>query len=1621
MISVKNRRGSDHIAFNRIAFDLVTATGPVDISNLNPATSTEWFVDLPTGTSLISGDNIFRGNRGTFIYIDTALDNSDKSFSFEFNSTGESEFKLSYFSNVHVLEIVLAYSNGVVAITGNNIDSSGVVPWRVIDEDQESGYSRKLRVTVVNEVIYISVQKDGKWFVPFINIDQLFAAFPMIVDPLSSGDINYDYAYLVAEINTSSTKDSFSVSSSQDPIVYLETRQTDSAPFCHFESYNGYSLSLTCSPLPDGDHELSYLNDPYMLHVTSSYDSVDYPVMMTSSLSDLICTQGSILICQDESAAGVDNVGNLSVLPMCCFEDGSLKDTTPFEVVTSKSGYLTQQNDRTQIPEFNVREVNGPEYGCNFDFQRVFFNESSIEEHPILMRQCQWSTGKRIFYGLTVDELTTEEATTLSFSFTHKTYDLTVLELPGFTAQSVYMVRVIREDGSLIYASGLIKAPTASFNETLSIPDFESGRFFVDIDFFSIVEISGNDIFLQPIKDMSASVEVFRDGELLEAALFNIQYDMITNTYGYKVGSDTYDPLRTTAPITSVSPFHVRNKLVFELMPPEASVVILVYNPDTSAFTPFESGEVDVISVKLTKVLTKTRSISAIELISGHLCVFYRQRDESLTNSLFSSFEKNEIMYDVIDISDGTIVYTGVIRFESALSDTHSLFSFEVVREDDTVLIITSWRDLSDYVPKPSSVYPDISYPISPGTTEGIKIFTLGWETAFLGDLTLLGGHTAEASLKDIIDSQRKLNPDYYARHLNRNIDMKFALAGTMRANYCSEMDVTVLSIVDNSSRQPLIFMGKLGRFKAIASPLFFNANSFFAYTRSFQMDAVSSVIGHDGMIYSVATRGSWIQLGVIDPSIYWRANATLIDLDQPYISRYGEDDVTEEAVFPNWTRKDFTDYFVTMFSDMISEIIPLTPAAFVRPVIADLALHQHYMAFSIGSEIDFPFEGENAYPLIVYQNGHYDLAPNETTCAFSWQPHYETDSGSNYNSSSHFSNVFQPNLSNNSYSVLRNDSLSSVYLTPPYDYGDRLMYQFRLGGGYKYKSRVTTPESDVSSTFAMIASATGFYDFYDWQEARMSSLPLSSLDLVYGQVGFEIGSNHIQPFEVDLPDGTRTSVGDPIYVEDDSTYDLIIYIKQVDRDLAQVMWMIKRPVDFDSLTYNFKNDVVSYTGKVVSLLRDVNQDYRAGFADTFLEVTSESNKTYDYLKVHSLEVGILRSETSNYFRVYFEKGAGPDSILIERVSGSELGQWRDFNDERLLSYSGSAQYGFRIGSSDFNQATMSFHYYNGFTFTFGNTVSYSEDHWTVERVVANPASSAHVSNLHGYWISDEDNKPVTIQLIKAEDGPLRIDTVVLTGCNFRFAYILKYNPSDLSFNNIGILDSTYCNAKVVETTRTDSYGFITLENWLDLGKWSEEVKYISVNDSLPMKIVDIRGTSLKVEVPFSTNIPVGDAVIFGGNSLVTFNKHVTSEELYVYIPEQETFEGHYSIHTIDAGKTLKLSPDTVSEGFFSEQCSVYKDLVVGSQSFTQRQTSSQVKSIQLNYTTHLLKTWMELTSLVESLSVSRIPVWIFRDMKYKRKDYHLALISSAPAYSLLRDDEGSESYQITIPLRAVE
>lgn len=1617
MTVLKNRRGSEEIAFNRISFDLVTDDAPVDLSDFRPhGASPTWYVNPFTiETELAPGSqNRFHGAGCDFTY-QPALNNSDKSFYFEFHATTDAEMYLQYSVLLSGLDIYIDQSDGIVSIYGVVFDGVDYFDWHIVDNGGETGFATKVRLTMISGSIFVSVQKDGEWLVPFVHINGEVkrAVFEMPGDELDPhsmyGEINLDpYSGY-----------GFSLKSSFDPIVYFDTPQLDSAPFCHFKSANDGFLSFSSSDLPEGEHVLSYLNNDYILNVTSGYDSTDAPILMQSSVKNLVSDGGSILVCQEEAAPGIDNVGHVSVIPNCCFEDGSLRDSTPFEVVTTKSGYLTQQNDRTQIPEFNFRESDGKQYGCNFDFQRVLKNEWAFEHQPILMRQCAWSTGKRVFYGLTSPITTLPSAITLDVSFTHYTRDLTDVGAPGESAESAYIVKVFREDDPVeIYSSGIIKSPTFGINQVLTIPDFNAGRFFVEVTFYSWLVFGGQDIFFFPIKDMQAIVKIFHGADLIEQGTFRTLFDMFLDEFGYEGASDTYDAGRTDILTGTEFPYYTRSKLHFELMPLEADLVVSVYDPDTSAFIEYPDGESNSISTKLSKVLTKSRSISAIELSNGHICLFYRAKDVTLSNPFFDSFELNQINYDVVDIYSGTIVYSGVIEFESYLSNTHSLHSFEVVREDDTVLIFTSWRDLDIRVQKPSDRHPLITYPIVPGSVGGTKVFSLNWESAFLTTSVSLGGHRAEVDLKPIIDAQRLLNPDYFAKVSGRNLSFKFAMAGTMRASYCEEMDVTVLSLVDNSSRQPLILMGKGGHFKAVAAPAFFNTSTPDIYVRSFNIEAVSSVINHDGMIYSVASKGTWTQLAVIDPSIYWRANATLIDAENPYVNRTGEVILTDTLTYPNWTKKDFDDHFISILADRTREVISM--AAFrTRPVILDIGQYQQYMAISSGSEVPFNHFVDRSYPLIVHQNGHLDTAPGETICAFAWQPHYETGSGFNYQLSEFIGAVYP--ISNNSFGAIRNNSSDLVSLTPPsVDIGNLLMIKHRLGEGYKFKARIRTTEP-YATNFVMSANATGFYSSYDWKEIRLTPLPLTTFDLVYALAGFEISEDYVQPFRAMVTGGARTFIGDPIPIVQGETYDLFIFMKQVERDLAQVTWLVKKPTDFDSMTYDFKNEVIGYTAKVIPLYRDVGNATFSGVPDTALTVNTEGSDAFETIEIHSLELGLLRNESSDYDLFRFDKGSGVDYILVERQSSSEFGRWRQFNDERLLGYDGQPQYSYRIGFSDFNQESMSFHYYNGFTFTFRNSTTYTDDFWTVNRIIANPISSAHVTNLHGYWISDVDNQEIVFDLENVDTGKFRVDCAVMSGMNFRFAHLLSYDATLDEYTYVGVFDSTYFSTEITQSSRVGDIGLIMLKHELDLGKLSEEVKYISVDGLRPMKIIDVRGYSIKVEVPFPVAIPTGEAVIFGGKSLVRFNEPTSADGLRVVIPPQLAFEEHYQVHIIDAGKVLDVYPDTIGENYFTEECSVNRDLIVGSQAFSQRETISQEKNVNLVYTTHVVKTWMEITAMVESLSVSRIPVWIFRDMKYKRKDYHLALVTSSPSYSLLLDDDGDESYQITVPLRAVE
>ncbi len=1566
----KNKKGGHTFASNRILFEIEGGPFRTSVSDFSLASS-QWAVIHSPEIDIVAGTlNRFTYDSPGNISFERLAVAGDFSLTFEVGSKYDRSLTLKvsdtqgYFS-IQVSK--LSSSNDFIAITESDLAELDQTIWRVSEGGNagiDGSSPDQVRLTKIGSELFLSVFVNDRWLTPNIanELGEVRRASFLPLEP----SVN-----ILGTLSVTSPRGSFSLASFEDPIVLLEVPQFDSSTFAHFNYEVNGTGTFYCSEMIEGLHVLSYLNNDFDLLVTSAVESVDLPVLVTSLVSNFETEDGRILVCQEQAEEGADNIGDIIVMSDCCFLDGSARDETPFLIVSDISGRLSQEVDRRESPRFLV-ENQGKKLGCNFDYQPIFTGEAIFSRQAIYSRQLELKDGRRFFYAATSNSTTLTQDIKVRVDLTHQS--AAPPDLDPLVFLSGFFIQVKREDGSVLFESTRLRSPTFFIEETIIIPDGKFGRFYVEIDIFSSFEQGGDEFFFPPLPNSKAKVQIYVGTEIIEETEFVIKEDFLSGgkSYGYEGAYGLIDPARTEVPEQDTKRTPFIKRCYFELMPLEATIEVALYNPQNNQFVSYGLNK----HVSLGTCLTRTRSVSAVELSNGHVAVFYRKKYDFLPSPYFDSYLVNEISYDVVNLTSGAIEYSGKVLFNSDMESTHSIYSFDIVQEGDKVAAYVSWRDMHLFPGKPTPDYPFICYPRQPATQNGLKYSSVTHANAFLGIEQRFNSYS-DIGLKSFSDTQIRMNPDFVASYNNVNYNTKYPIAAAVRVNYNKATGLSVLSLIDNNSRQTMIMMGKSGRLKPVASPFWFDARS--VGDMSMRIDSMSCDIFHDGMLIAVASRKTQMQLGVIDPSVFW-SQGSLLDQDNPY---------TDDRV-PNYSQVEFSQLLVPFNSDSTQN----TP-----PHILDLKVFQHYSCILQSSEIPYPHAYGND-PLIAFQNSHFDDAPFEVLSGWQWLPSFFT--GDQYYQSS---SVWLGPGSDNKVSVLRNNSDDLVRLDITDNENNRRQH-LRLGQGYRSKVRVRTTNSPIYT--APFVTSSVFC-------GSLVSSDLMDLvsPFVEGIFQFEILSDSVQPGYLNSS-SVFVPIGDAIPIQPGDIYDLVIIAKKISTKKATAVWMVKRPSDANGLSYDFRNNLVGYSKGEVPL---VNLTELTLDPFTFVLTKGSGLSATQVVEVFSTEIAILKSETGSFRTKSEDKGdIDPYVQVVSSPYRSELGYWRDFDDEKLLMYSGAPQYAFIAGYNSSSQSSYHFHFYNGFIFWFENNTAYPEDSWKVQRVVSNNPSNLLSKTLHGFWMSNEDGQSITISVIPEESGgPTRFDTIILSGCNFHKASLF-INGAD---HPVVAIDTTYFFVEVESVTQQGDFYYLLLTHIIDTGRFSESLAYLQIGQGKPVKIIESVGSVLKVS---SEELPLpGAARIFGGTAYIALNEIIEASTIDLFIPEQQTHEGYYQMSLADIGKKLNVWPDATGEGYFTESCVVDSSLLVGNQAYSQRQTLSQSKSAQLTYISQSLRLWMELTSLVENLSVSRIPVWLLRDIRMRKKQAHLCLVSGPSTYSPLLDDEGEESYQITIPLKAVE
>jgi len=1592
MIVSKTYYPSNKVAENRCAFDLVRPEssslfedileGNIDSGVAEDLGKGSFKFDIETGFSgslltfdsssdfsvwggfSVSGSNAPAFWKTNFRFLFPSLNGDYQEFYVTF--IGENDTVRAISLSVYVETIDPVFTGGD---TVSCLDSVTGSPYREEIIELDSGYESCFRLVRVGSYLYLVLKKDGRWTcLPFDNYGEMPISIAVGADsPDGAVDIyHWSEDYLV------NLKSGITLTMVSEPILYIDTPQRYGLPFAHIDSFNKDTITASLEDVPPGDHLITLAGETFDLLVIPATDSNDVPTFMQSNVGLIDLEGGEIYLCQNEGERGDLTSGNMVVIPDCCFQDGSDRDLDEFQVIGNSVGSLNQLKDRFRSPKILMKDGDTL-LGCNFDFQRLFegasFEDFSTSQQVILSRQLSLGDSKRLFYGYMKD-------------FTWPTDSTRVLDIE-IEYTDVYIsaallgkveVNVFDETGLAIVAPVMLDkdnlTATISVGVTFRRIVVEA-RMYIDVN-------AGADLY-PPIAGTSVRISVFdtEDYDLLETVFTEIQ--------------------ETVFPDIEIQGAYVRAYV--ELMPNLADMFAIVWNPLTEG-----EGEVSnfVTFNPVLNARTRTRSVAAIQKTNGDIVFIYR---ENRLGSEWDDAMSSKLLFSVYDEA-GVFKFQGEVFFDIEFTIDHSIHAFDVVSNGEDVLFFVSWRQIGNKILRPNSDSPKMTTPYQPMSQQGVTVFSAPLGSAFSDNLQLVSKLEQTVNGEIVSTIFRDIAADHVVRQVSSTIGwrgIKFPQAGFIRANHDNDNGLIVLTTVDQSTRLPVVYTGTKQKLVTVAVPVFFDLyeklmSRFEAELRSAaiffgRIDTASFTYGHDGVLYGIASKNQSIEMATVDQSRFWNQSEAVYE---PYSFFVGE----------------FLDSNVALSS--LDEV----PDVF-GPVTVDLTRHQQYLSYCLGVQTEV-VTTPSSKP-IVFQNAHYDEMPMEAPSDVFWSYDLNPD---------YLACFYQENMVYDTYrSHITNQATSKMGLQLTNDTVQALKH-VRVNEGYRFKARVQT-SGTYTTPFVITALActtnTQSVDDFD----ILSVDPDGSF--VFFACGVKISEDYIQPFIYNnlFVDNTDITLLDQIPIAVGEIYDISILVRRSDKLRATGTFVVKQCRHLMNESYEFRNDLVGHSTS--SAIRGTIQTIPA-ISGMEIEGNPDTAYASEVLYVYSMEWGLLKKDMGHYRLVdSLLKDEFNEPIYQVPITSKDRPEgrwWRNYNDQRLLTYStqGGArpQYSFIVGYSQDNGYSPGFHWYNGFIITFAGSTVFPEDEWTVRRLLANSPVSSHSDELHGLWVSEtdgiQDGVKISIYGNRLDQslgvtGELRCDTVVLTGVNFEKVRL----TSDLG-EPMAVADSIKFRVNITEVVSDLPYLTLVSDKYMDHGKFSNENIYIRLGSGRPMKVVEIFGDNIKVRPSSDDQVVLpGEAIVFGGNIIMRFNGIIDMPLVNLIIPEQITFEGYYRIHCVDAGKLLEISSDAPGESYFRETAKTVKLNVSGNQAVNVRSVDSNERAVELTYTTRDIAAWMELTSLVERIGVSRKPVWMFRDRFYKRLSANLCLLGGSPTYRPIIDSSGDKSYELQLTLVPVE
>jgi hypothetical protein len=903
--------------------------------------------------------------------------------------------------------------------------------------------------------------------------------------------------------------------------------------------------------------------------------------------------------------------------------------------------------------------------------------------------------------------------------------------------------------------------------------------------------------------------------------------------------------------------------------------------------------------------------------------------------------------------------------------------------------------------------------------------------------------------------------------------------ADFIRVSYDRSANIGSLSIIDKTYRLPLVMSGKAGIYREVAMPPFFSLQSF-DKTKSIPLRSIDSAYGIDGRIWTVASTLSVrptdesvaydtapkvmdrFQMMALSTEILESNRLTFLERSADkswfnwlYCSGYEPLknflpmpilNETNTLIEADWTY-EVDSPEATSFSASVIGFTSLIPNINRNDIISIAADKQ---MFIIGQS------GTLSKPPDYFSINHFDRHAFNVPLGRHLDSRTAViDPGSNdsgkilvYDASfgALKMNHIEMDLSDESYIFINRDKVAP-------DQFNRYL-SLNTGSRHKFVIDVADMTSDPISIIVNDVWASNL----DLSASPDISSATTRIDISVSSSNLIVSSyTDVLPYE---------SISIPL--QDCYVYEFnVCQIRSGDQryDSATIIRSL------DHTSKSFKNDAASKLSGPKPLM--IDEDYSLQYSKRAFKSAKTDNVIIEYAgNVNQLiAIGPTNTGSSGIYRLlYYQSGSiqheglqsylttiQPLTTYIENALQPQQGDSAMPSDigfvDMLIDKSRS---GLAVANSKEIYLT------NGFSSRFIGS-NLSRNTFTMQRTEVNSPNSIKTNNLQGRWLSESDNITVKLWADAQDSGldKLYFNRFAISGTNVSQFFIIVRDSEEESWRRVQYIDTSIQGWSGLSA---NSYSALLKEIVNKKGKLNPSglnVELIGDLDSFrtdlissEINLIQLAGdvyTSDDYITPFvdttkqmirsgerNENYRIGllqddritvirsDEDVEIPTMLTIFNedyqqKLVENSARFVgiEIPPQKTYEGYYTIGSLEIGKSDQIGQkfSASDQTGISLSYNIDKSYLIDSASF-----SIGFKNIERNYMIEYAASskldYLKLKSMIESISLSNDPIWIFEEDSTRG---YLCLCSESPKYEILLDDDNTKIYTISIKMRVVK